>query len=83
MDLVQLQKERTQVRNQHLAFISVFFNGNSESYLNFWHKEIYYWEHEPVQTEEIVDRIWLLKRRVEFITATIPPKIKWYKLDRR
>ena len=78
--LGKYQTEAKEMRDIHLAFISVFHGGSSESYLRSIHAEINYLEKE-CNCDTCKNRILTLKLRRNFVVEYIPPKIKWNKIN--
>ena len=78
--LGMFQKEAKEMRDIHLAFISVFHGGSSESYLRSVKAEIDYLKKE-CNCEVCKNKILNLSLRVNFIVEYIPPKIKWNKIN--
>lgn len=74
--LRKTQLEIIEKRNIHLAFISAFFNGNSCSYLNYFHNKLV-----EAKKAKCAYEIMELTCCINFVTAYIPPKIKWNAID--
>lgn len=63
----------------HLACISAFYNGNSESYVREYQQKI-------TKLESLGEPTWVnykvkeYKDIIDFVIDHIPPKIKWHQL---